>query len=76
LWHKWAVAAAPDHRNVVINLPIETSVGEDIPALFPALILTMRHSSTFWGSATGIVVTGCCTVVMIIPSVDFTVTRK
>jgi len=45
---KWvintSVAAAPNHRNVVINLPIIIvfSVGEDIPALFPALILTMR----------------------------------
>jgi len=41
---------------MIVNLPTAISVGEDIPALFPALILTMRHSSTFGGSATGIVV--------------------
>jgi len=65
---------ASNHRN---NLPAEISVGGDIPALFPALIFTVRlHSSTLWGSVTWIAVTGYCSVAMIIPSGDITVTRK
>ena len=62
---------------MVVNLPTTNSVGEDIPALFLALILTMRlQLSTFWGSVTRIVVFGLCTVVRTAPSVDITVTRK
>lgn len=61
---------------MVINIPTVNSVGKDIPALFHALMFTMKHSSTFWGSATRTVATGCCTAVMITPSVDVTVTRK
>ena len=56
---EYFIAAAPDDRIAIkINLPfIVFSVGEDVPALFPALTLTMRlHSSTFWSSVTRIVV--------------------
>ena len=62
---------------MVVNLPTTNSVGEDIPALFLAQILTMRlQSSTFWGSVTRIVVYGLCAVVRTTPLVDITVTQK
>jgi len=39
------------HLTMELHLPTVMLVGKDIPALFPALILTMRlHVSIFWGS--------------------------
>ena len=51
---EYLVAVASDHRlNVVISLPTVMLVGEDTPALFPALILTVRlQLSSFWGRVT------------------------
>jgi len=52
---EYFIAAAPDHRIAIkINLPFTAfSVGNDIPALFPALTFTIRlQLSTFWGSTT------------------------
>lgn len=71
----WWLFYALDHGNV--NLPTVISVGGVMPALFPALMFTIRHSFMFWGSSTWIVVvTGCCTVGMTAPTVDITETRK
>lgn len=55
---EYLVAVASDHRlNVVISLPTVMLVGEDTPALFPALILMVRlQLSSFWGRVTRIVV--------------------
>ena len=37
--------------NMYCDLPTLISVGKDVPALFPAVILTRRlHMSTLWGS--------------------------
>ena len=53
------------------HLPTSISVGEDIPALFPALIVTTRpHMSTFCGSSILMVTWGCdwwscCTLVVL-----------
>ena len=53
------------------DLPTWISVGEDIPALFPALIVTTRlHMSTSWGSSILMVTWGpdwwsCCTLVVL-----------